>query len=266
MTQATFQTWLLTTQQISHTDNALVVSVASTYAKDWLEQRLLQTIERTVSRLAGQTTTVQLVLSSTITPAPTHKPETDTTAPHDRDLPTNCQFGIELVTFDPLTKGFVMTSNYALQFWRPYLSAIEREHGARSGGTAFALWQTLRSFPAAWQSKTNLWPSIQTLADMICNGNRHRILGRAPRQARKYTTGALEILEQQRIVWPRAQGHGRDTLYFFRVLDTLPLLTPVQILRLTPRLQERHQRVLARCKIDFEDWVQLTLPTLLTED
>jgi len=276
MTRATFDTWLANTQLINYDEHtaAFTIGVANAYAKDWLEHRLHQIILRTLSRLTGKTATVQFTIlypttSTTVGDAPgpslQKRPlgETDL-EPADQDLPADCRFGIELVSFDPTSKGWVMTSNYAHQFWQPYLTAIERENGTRSGGIAFPLWQLLRSFPASWQGRSNPnWPSIQTLADIVANGNRHKVLGRAACKGRQRTIGALETLEQARIVWTRTYGQDRDTIYYFRVLDNLPILTPAQTAKLTQRLQERHQREMSKCQIDYEQWQQLTLPTLL---
>ena len=100
-------------------------------------------------------------------------------SPSDPDLPPDCRINIELINFDPTTAGWVMVPNYAVHYWQPYL-----------GLTPFALWVALRSFPAAWAGgRASEWPSIQTLADIITNRNRHRILGRAKRQGRRRTVG-----------------------------------------------------------------------------
>lgn len=276
MTRATYDTWLNDTKLLSHADGIASIGVKNAYAKDWLENRLLSTIQRTLSRITGAPTNVQFTIlhppATTVADAPGPSLPSRSLGeidpePADRDMPADCRFGIELVSFDPTTKGFVMTSNYAIQFWQPYLATVERKQGARSGGVAFPLWQLLRSFPAAWTGRTNpFWPAIQTMADIVANGNRHRILGRAERKGRKRMVGALEILEIERIVWPRAYGEGRETIYYFRVLDTLPLLTPWQVTQLPPPIQERHQRTLSRCSIDYQEWKQLTLPSLLPKD
>ena len=157
-----------------------------------------------------------------------------------------------MVAYDPTVRGWVMTANYAWQFWLAYLGAVP-----------FALWNTLRSFPAAYQKKHRpFWPSIQTLADIITGGDRKRLLGREACAGRGRTVGALEVLERERVVWVQRRGQGTSMRYMFRVLDHLPLLTPAQVATLSERLQERHARELARCEVDREEWEQLTLPTL----
>lgn len=257
MTQATFDTWLANTTAKS-SRGKITVTVRTPLAKDWLESRLQAIIQRTAARVAGHPIQVAFTApdpkQSSPAPSPQAPPKPNS-ALQGPDVPPDCQFGIEIVNFDPTTKGWVMTSNYAWQFWQPLLGAVP-----------FNLWNTLRSFPAAYHHNGNdafQWPTIQTLADICANGNRHAILGRAARTGRKRKEGALEILETARIVWTQTYGTGRNIQYYFRILDHLPILVPTQIKLLTSRLQERHQRQIARCDIDYEEWKQLTLPSLL---
>ena len=274
MTEATFDTWLRNTTGTVAGDQ-LTVAVKNGYAKDWLKNRLLTTVERTVARVAGRSLGIVFRVDGetpppTLTPAPRREGEEEEEVSElDRDLPADCRFSVELVNFDPTTAGFVMTSNYAWQYWQPYLSTIERDRGARTR-VAWCLWNTLRAFPAAWSNRGRPeWPSIQTLTDMVvCS--RKRITGRAPRgqgeNLRQGFPGALEILEAEHIIWLHTSGTSAEMIHYsFRVLDNLPLLTPVQVAKLTLLLQERHAREMARCKLDYDEWEQLTLPSLLAD-
>jgi hypothetical protein len=54
MPQAIFDTWLRDSQVIAVSDDTLVVQVRSRYAVDWLQNRLLETVLRPLSRLAGR--------------------------------------------------------------------------------------------------------------------------------------------------------------------------------------------------------------------
>ena len=269
MTQATFDTWLKTSELISQEGDRLAVAVRSQYAVDWLSTRLHDTVLRTAERVIGRPVQVTFVVADD----GNHHPQTDDrdvdaaeedVSELDRDLPPDCRFLVELVNFDLTTTGFVMTSNYAWQYWQPYLAIIEKEHRARTRVT-FNLWNTLRSFPAAWTTRQQPeWPSVEMLTSMlVCE--RGKITGRAACSGRSETIGALEILEMEHIVWLVTRGLGRDRIYAFRVRDNLPLLTPVQVSKLDLRLQERHMRELARCKLDYEEWEQLTLPSLLED-
>jgi len=266
MTQATFATWLVDSRLVDLADDHLLVAVRNHFAVDWLSNRLQDTVLRTAARVLGRPVEVTFVAANG-NQAPDDDGDVD---PSQTDIRPDARIAIELITYDPLRAGFVMTSNYAWQYWQPYLAARERETGALNTGVAFCLWNTLRSFPASWAEKGRPhWPSIYTLADMVARGNRHKLLGRnAHGKKRRYnrTVGALEILETERIVWPQPIGDGRDTIYYFRVLDNLPLLVPVQIGKLSERLQERHAREIERCRLEFEQWQQLSLPTLLKDE
>jgi len=271
MTEATFINLLHDSRLISQDGDQLVVAVRNKYAVDWLNTRLRDTILRTAARVTGRQVKVTFVAGNGHLPSLDDEDDDDGDGdPTEADIRPDSRIAIELVNFDPLTAGFVMTSNYAWQYWQPYLAARERETGAINTGVAFCLWNTLRSFPAAWAEKGRPhWPSIYTLADMVAKGNRYKILGRnahGEKHHRKRTVGALEILENERIVWPQVIGTGRDTIYHFRVLDKLPLLTPGQIAKLSERLQERHGREIERCRLEFEQWQQLSLPSLLREE
>ena len=266
MTLATFDTWLRDSRLVSQEDDRLVVSVRSHYAVDWLSNRLEDTVLRTAARVLGRPVEVSFVAANG-NQAPDDDGDVD---PADADLRPDCRIAIELVNFDLTSAGFVMTANYVWHFWQPYFAELERATGARNTGCVFCLWNTLRSFPAAWAERGQPhWPSISTLADMVAKGNRHKIIGRSAHGKKRYytrTVGALEILENERVVWSHPIGTGRDTIYYFKVLNKLPLLTPAQVGKLSERLQERHAREIQRCRLEFEDWRQLSLPTLVKDE
>jgi len=54
MTEATFVTWLQDARLARYSDDTFTIQVKNEYAKDWLENRLRATIERTLTRLARQ--------------------------------------------------------------------------------------------------------------------------------------------------------------------------------------------------------------------
>ncbi|HET89601.1 MAG TPA: chromosomal replication initiator protein DnaA [Chloroflexi bacterium] len=62
MTQATFDTWLRDTRLLKYENGVYVIGVKSGYAKDWLENRLLGTIRRTLTRQVGKTVDVKFVV------------------------------------------------------------------------------------------------------------------------------------------------------------------------------------------------------------
>lgn len=62
MTKATFNTWLKDTCLLRHKDNLFVIGVRNAYAKDWLENRLRDTILRTLSAIVSGPAEVQFVV------------------------------------------------------------------------------------------------------------------------------------------------------------------------------------------------------------
>jgi chromosomal replication initiator protein len=72
MTKATFNTWLKDARLLACEENEFVVGVRNDYAKDWLENRLRDTILRTLSAIVNNSVSVRFVVWSDelITPAP----------------------------------------------------------------------------------------------------------------------------------------------------------------------------------------------------
>ena len=62
MTRPTFDTWLKNTRAISYEDGTLIVGVHSAYAKDWLDNRLLAIIKRTLVGIVGRSVEARFVL------------------------------------------------------------------------------------------------------------------------------------------------------------------------------------------------------------
>jgi chromosomal replication initiator protein len=62
LTKATFDTWLRDTEYLSYEDGVFVIGVENAYARDWLENRLLSTIKRTLTGITGRATEVRFVV------------------------------------------------------------------------------------------------------------------------------------------------------------------------------------------------------------
>ena len=248
LTGPTFSTWLSDTQGVALREDTLSVVTPTEYGREWLTHRLRPVIERALAQAAGRPLQVSFT-SRQLNPSKTRPAKARAPDGAGAKAQPTDEMPVELWSFDPTQRGFVMCSNYALRFWQPYL-----------GPRPWALWLTLRAF--AWDSQRQAWPSIQTLADICANSSRHAILGRNSREGRSRINGALDVLERERIVWPTKRGSGSATTYTFRVLDTLPLLTPQQVVKLTPNLQRQHVSFLKRCRIAYAEWEQLTLPNL----
>jgi len=64
MTKATFSTWLKDTCLLRHKENLYVIGVRNAYAKDWLENRLCDTILRTLSSIVDSPVKIQFVVAT----------------------------------------------------------------------------------------------------------------------------------------------------------------------------------------------------------
>lgn len=62
MTQATFDTWLRDSRFLGFDNDTFTIGVKSGYAKEWLDNRLLTAIKRTMARLTGRTVVVEFVV------------------------------------------------------------------------------------------------------------------------------------------------------------------------------------------------------------
>lgn len=80
MTKATFNTWLKDTSLLQHKDNIYVIGVRNAYAKDWLENRLRDTILRTLAAIVAGPVEIQFVVWTDETPAGNPTAE-ETTSP-----------------------------------------------------------------------------------------------------------------------------------------------------------------------------------------
>ncbi len=75
MTRATFNTWLKDARLLSCENDDYVIGVRNDYAKDWLENRLSDTILRTLSAITEQKNSVRFVVWSDELIAPSQKLE-----------------------------------------------------------------------------------------------------------------------------------------------------------------------------------------------
>ena len=64
MTKATFDTWVKQTIALAHEDGAFFVGVHNGYAKDWLENRLMGAIKRTLTGILNQSVEVKFVVQT----------------------------------------------------------------------------------------------------------------------------------------------------------------------------------------------------------
>ena len=62
MTQATFDTWVKGTRVVSQAEDNMIIGTKSAFAKDWLENRLMTTINRTVTNIMGYPVDIKFIV------------------------------------------------------------------------------------------------------------------------------------------------------------------------------------------------------------
>jgi chromosomal replication initiator protein len=93
MTKATFNTWLRDTRFLASEEGEFVIGVRNDYARDWLENRLKETIVRTLASMIGRPASVRFVVWSDeviAAPAPAlGQPAAETRPSRNGHLPSN---------------------------------------------------------------------------------------------------------------------------------------------------------------------------------
>lgn len=95
MTRATFDTWLKDTHIVSQNNDKLIIGTKNTFAKDWLENRLYNTINRTVVNIVGQHVDLQFIVYQEQETSEDHHPKmvTNSDDPELLTLPSSNQNG-----------------------------------------------------------------------------------------------------------------------------------------------------------------------------
>jgi len=62
MTKATFDTWVKNTHVVSFEDGTFIIGVHNAFTKDWLENRLLTTVKRTLVGIVGRSVEVKFTV------------------------------------------------------------------------------------------------------------------------------------------------------------------------------------------------------------
>lgn len=247
MTKATFETWVKDTQAIQFDDGCFVIGVANAYARDWLENRLKTTVERTLAGIVGYPVRVQFLV-------------TEGAPPGDRDVPKlelePGDVAVKFYQFDPKGEGWLQTPKYDHWFWQPLIGCV-----------AFAVYQFFRceeKLNSGWGSWFVL--TVERITATL-GVSRQAITGvkrkKRDGSGKYWQPGAFDALEKVAIAKVERLGSGKNISYRVSCLHSLPLLTPAQVETLPPLLQERHAKFLRRAAIEFEEWRQLELPSLV---
>jgi len=249
MTKATFDTWVRDTEALEFDDSHLVVGVGSAYAKDWLENRLRLTIERTLQGILGYPVSVAFLVTEQAGPGQ----EAGLKAALD---PRPDDVVVRFYNFDPKGDGWLQTSKYDIHFWQPLVGCV-----------GFAVYQFLRCeerINSGWGD----WfvVTVEEIAATLDVG-RQEITGvtrrRSNGKGKYWQPGAFDALEGAGIAKLERLGSGRKISYRVSCLHSLPILTPAQVETLDPVLQKKHADFLRRVRLEQDEWLQLELPSLV---
>jgi chromosomal replication initiator protein len=69
MTKATFDTWVKQTHVVAYEDGTFIIGVQNGYAKDWLENRLMGTVKRTLAGILNRSVEVRFTVHTPTVPA-----------------------------------------------------------------------------------------------------------------------------------------------------------------------------------------------------
>ena len=228
-----YDTWLSTTTLISHDDGAYIIGASSAAAVECLSGSLLPAIKRTLSRISRQPVTVEFQVGangscSNADPDPT---------------PDAPDAYVQILDFDPLSRGYQITPAYSVKFWLPLLDA-----------PAFNSYQVLR----AWYYSNSDWTRYRAVyMELLANTVG---VGLQTLTGRPGHRGQIYRLEDQGIARITVTGNTKTRQYYITVRNTMPLLTPDQVGQLKPLLRKEHGRFLQLAAIDQEEWQQLKLP------
>ena len=83
LTKATFDTWLKNTGAVSYEDGTFVVAVENAFARDWLYNRLMSVVKRTLCTITHSTIELRFVVRSRSQADPSLPPSFWSEAPRE---------------------------------------------------------------------------------------------------------------------------------------------------------------------------------------
>ena len=254
MTQATFDSWLSDSRCVSGEGGELVVEVKNRYAVDWLESRLLGTVQRTLARVAETDLAVRFVARNG---TEQQRPAEVQVEEEREEEPEPPRFVVP--EYDVHEAGWFPVSEYECRFWAPLL-----------GRVGWRVWEIVRKadrrkVKTAW-TPAQRW-TAPALAEQVPCG-RQALVG-VMRQAEEgaegasvdeagrwwyHHAGAFDRLTDEGVAMVERRGVKRHTTYWISVQIRLGILRPGQVVQLPARLQVQHDRWLEAHGFDPQDW------------
>jgi hypothetical protein len=224
MTKATFDTWAKNTRVVECADGVFTIGAQDAFAKEWLENRLLTTVERTLVGIVGRPVEVKFVVKQELVPAGSSPPKAE----------EQTEVGLRPVYLSTRSaivqpeKGITVTS-YSMEHWLP-----------RLGVHRWALVQLLRNLCAnlprrpdgtKWLTVTwkDLAAHLEVRADTLGEWLRHEpILGNRPwRHVVPVDEKAIWLamfIPRLRYVYRREGGKTRRVGFLLEVMMEDPLI------------------------------------------
>lgn len=166
----------------------------------------------------------------------------------EKKLSSTASFEVQFIECDPTRRGYTPIPNYFKHFWTPLI-----------GHKVAAVYEMICSF--AHGDKEDCHPTVGLLAASL-GVDKHDLTGRERRDSRPgrtasyRQTGIFTVLERLGLLQIVIEPGRWKKCYTFRVVKFPPLLTDDQLEQLSPILQKRHQRLLARCQKEAEKFQQ----------
>lgn len=300
MTQATFNTRVKPCRLLATEANHFSIGVKDAYAAEWLENRLRDTITRTLSNTLGSEATVAFKVIPNGTQHPTTPLDIASEA-QPAMIPliatpeaTFAQIDYRKMWFGEGTTGFFMRPLYAEKFWQAYL------------GRAYSLWSLIQADnrqnkqfwtrPKKYRYKylaRSLGCGFTTIKGGLRPCDRHEkskmqgepfseCCGRyrpvdwgyrtadGNHQCMHWNPGLMEKLYHAGLLAIEEKGEAdkpRSHILHLQVWTMLPLLTPHQVEKLSDAHQKEHEywleRVGTQAGFSVSDWESLGAKSLL---
>jgi len=253
MPRASFDTWVRDTEALSLEEGLLTITVRNVYARDWLESRLISTVQRLLIGILNQAVSVQFVVSDT--------PQEEADTAEEPDEPELDIEPVQWLDYDRIVqphkqvvvKGYLRRLGMeigpkAIWLYIGFHQAAWRAHTeARESGLAIHSRDLMRfsglSFGAFWRSlrhkriQSDLSGLVQRLDEPHARSYRRGRDGRPHRRPVRYQVcmtprltraDASAIYARLKALLDQGRSVPEALRELLTIADILELLTPVE--------------------------------------